>query len=336
MINQIILIFLFLLFVAIAGLFAGAETGVYQMSRLRLRLGVEHRLWPFVVLSKVLQDSSALLMSLLLGTNLSHYFATSIITFILLEKFSSEHIAELVAAAITVPMFFVFSELIPKNIFFRHADLLMPRVSFLLLAIHKFFIWCGVIPLLKVLIGVFTKVTGVSAAFEAKIAAGRQPYIKAIFQETQEEGLFSPTQTDLIKRLENISNLSIKSVMTPINKVQMVSKDSSREKLLEKLADSVFTRLPVHYLSQTNIVGFINIYECLASKEEFNDLDKFIKPIRKLSGDTIVTEAINVMQQENQKIMLVTKTSHLTGEKPIGIITMKDLVEELLGELAER
>jgi putative hemolysin len=335
MINQIVLIVLFVCFVVIAGLFAGAETGVYQISRIRLRLGTEHRLLPFVILSKILQDSNALIMSLLLGTNLSHYFATSIITFILLRQFGSEHTAELVAAAITVPIFFVFSELIPKNIFYRQADILMPRMALFLLIFHKLFVWSGIVPLLKVLSGLFTKVTEVSETSKNKITTGKQAYVKAILQETQEEGLFSPTQTDLIRRLENISNLSIKSAMTPLSRVQMVSKNSDRANLLQLLENSAFTRLPVYYLSQTNIIGFINIYDCLMDEGKFDSIDKFIKPIMKLSCDTIVSEAINIMQREGQKIVLVVKTIHLTGETAIGIITMKDLVEELLGELAE-
>ena len=81
-----------------------------------------------------------------------------------------------------------------------------------------------------------------------------------------------------------------------------------------------------------NIVGFVNIYEVLSSSEKFSDLRESVKPIHRLSGDTTVTEAIDVMQREGHKIVLVTRGGR---ERPIGIVTMKDLAEELLGELAE-
>ncbi|MHC4173417.1 MAG: CBS domain-containing protein [Planctomycetota bacterium] len=84
-----------------------------------------------------------------------------------------------------------------------------------------------------------------------------------------------------------------------------------------------------------NIIGFINIYETLSSSEQFTELRNFIKPIRKLDADTVVSDAINVMAKENQKIVLVTRIGRTGRERPIGIVTMKDLVEELLGELAE-
>ena len=115
----------------------------------------------------------------------------------------------------------------------------------------------------------------------------------------------------------------------------MVDMNSDKPALLNKLKKSAFTRLPVYDRQPANIVGFINIYEALNSAEDFTKLNNLIKPIRKLHADTTVTEAINTMQNENQKIVLVTKTGRTAREKPIGIVTMKDLVEELLGELTE-
>ena len=118
MIHSAILILAFTFFVVLAGLFNGSETGLYRLSRLRLRLGVERKRLPFVMLGKCIHDSSGLLLSMLIGTNLAHYFATSIITWILLTKLATEHTTEIVTTIITAPVLFVFSELIHKNIFF--------------------------------------------------------------------------------------------------------------------------------------------------------------------------------------------------------------------------
>jgi CBS domain containing-hemolysin-like protein len=321
--------------VVLAGLFAGAETGIYQLSRLRLRLGIEEKRLSFVMLGRSLRDSPGLLISMLAGTNLSYYLATSIVTFFLLGKVRGEHTAELFTTVITAPVLFVFSELIPKNIFFYRADSVMPRIGPVLFAFHKLFTWCGIVPLLKFVSRIFGRVTGLPALSETAVAAVRQPHIKAIFQATREESFLSPVQTDIIKRVANISHLGIKSVMTPINKVQMVELNSDRPALLNKLKKYAFTRLPVYEGSPANIVGFINIYDCLTSPERFSDLHNFVKPIRKLGADTIVTEAIKIMQSENRKIVLVVRTGHAGRDRPIGIVTMKDLVEELLGELTE-
>lgn len=333
MLGRIVLISLAGLMVILAGLFAGAETGMYQLSRLRLRLGIEQRRLLFIILGKCLRDSSVLLVSLLIGTNLAEFLATSIVTYLFLNQ--GEHTAEFLATVITVPFLFVFSEVIPKNLFFYRADYLMPFFAPVLFVFHKLFSWCGAVPWLKFLSGLFGRLTGSTVPSKAAMTAARRHHIRAIFADTQEEAVLSSVQTDIINRLVSISHISIRSVMTPINKVEVVDVNSDNSALLSKLKKCSFTRLPVVEGAVEDIIGFINIYEALSSAEQFTDLREFIKPIRKLQANTTVIDAISIMQSEKQKIVLVTRPALATRQRPVGIVTMKDLVEELLGELTE-
>jgi len=335
MLSSVILILIVVFSVILAGLFGGAETGIYQLSRLRLRLGIEKKRWSFVILGKSLRDSPALLLSMLIGANLAQYLATSIVTLLLFRQVLVEHTAEVFATLLTAPVLFVFSEIIPKNIFFYRADSLMPFFAPFLFVSHKLFSWSGIVPLLRNLSRLFARLTGLPVPSKAAVTAVPQSHIKAIIQDTSEEAFLSPVQTDIINRLAGISQLGIKSVMTPINKVQSLEQNSDRLALLNKFKKTAFTRLLVYKRRPANIVGFINVYEALSSPGQFADLYNFIKPVRKIPSDTIVTDAINLMQSENQKIALVTRIGHTRRGKPIGIVTMKDLVEELLGELVE-
>ncbi len=335
MVSSIILILVVVFIIILSGLFAGAETGIYQLSRLRLRLGIEKKRLSFIILGKAMRDSPALLLSMLVGNNLTHCFVTSIVTFLLLSKVEAAHTAELFATLITAPILFVFAELLPKNIFFYRSDTIMPCVAPVLFSFKTLLTWCGMVPVLKFVSCIFARLTGSPRPSEAAITAVRQSHISVVLRETREEGFLSPVQTDIMNRLASISHLSVKSVMMPIGKAQTVDSNSDNSTLLRKLKKSAFTRLPVYEHHPANIVGFINIYDCLSSPKQFTDLHNFIEPIRKLGADTIVTEAINIMQSENQKIVLITRVGHAGRERPIGIVTMKDLVEELLGELAD-
>jgi len=330
-----VLILAVVFFIILAGLFSGAETGLYRLSRLRLRLGVEKKRLSFIILGKCLRDSSGLLLSLLIATNLAYYLTTSIVTNIFLSKVETEHTAELFATLLTAPTLFVFSELIPKNIFFYRADSLMPYLSPLLYTFHKVLSWCGVIPLLKFISGLFVRLSGLASSSKTVITSAQRHQVQAILQDTHEEGILSAVQTDIINRLVSISHINIRSVMVPINNVQMVDVNSDNTALLNKLEECAYTRLPVTEGEPGHIIGFISIYEALSLSEQFADLTKFVKPIREIDANTTVTDTINIMQRENQKIVLVTRGGRPGRERPIGIATMKDLVEELLGELAE-
>jgi CBS domain containing-hemolysin-like protein len=329
------LILVVILLIILAGLFAGAETGMYRISRLRLQIGIEKRKLTFILLGKSLHDSSALLLSMLLGTNLAHYIAISIVTYILWNRLGDEHTAELLATFLMAPVLFIFSELLPKNIFFYRADSIMPRLSPLLFACHKLFSWSGIVPLLKRISGIFASVGGFSSPVEMTMTTVHPSHIDTIIQETHEEGFLSHIQADIINRLITVSKVGIKSVMTPLEKVQSVDVNSDRPALVKKLKESVFTRLPVYDRWLENIVGFINIYDCLSLSEQFTALNDFLVPIRKVHGETTIFDTIGIMQRENQKIILVTAGAQIGREKSVGIVTMKDLVEELLGELAE-
>jgi CBS domain containing-hemolysin-like protein len=129
--------------------------------------------------------------------------------------------------------------------------------------------------------------------------------------------------------------LHLRTVMIPIDKVQTAPINSDRSVLLGKLRTSPFTRLLVYDGGPTDFAGYIDIYEVLSSGEDFRDIAAFLKPIKRLDTNTSVIDAIESMRTDNDKIVLVTRTGRGGRAVPIGIVTMKDLVEELLGELSE-
>ncbi|UCF17464.1 MAG: DUF21 domain-containing protein [Phycisphaerales bacterium] len=333
--NNVLLVLAFMFFVLMSGLCAGAETGMYQLSRLRLRLGVEKKHLLFVLLGRCLHDSPGLLLAMLIGTNLANYIGTGIITRMFLAEAATEEAAALLATAVTVPVLFVFGEVIPKNLFFFRADALMPYVSPVLYALHRILTWCGVVPALKLISSLFTRLMGLASTSRTMITSVQRHKVQALLREIHEEGILSSIQSDIVSRLVGISHVRLRAVMIPMHDVETVDVDSDRSALLNKLRKCAFSRLPAVEGQTGNVVGFVPIYEVLSLSREFADLRDFVEPIRRLDADMTVTDAIGIMQKDNLKIVLVTGAARGVRERPIGIVTMKDLVEELLGELAE-
>ena len=78
----------------------------------------------------------------------------------------------------------------------------------------------------------------------------------------------------------------------------------------------------------------MNVYQVLVSDNPFTSLESFIKPLETVDASTPITDVMDRMQRDKLKILLVTSASIHKSNYPIGIVTMKDLAEELLGELA--
>jgi putative hemolysin len=331
---QLIAVFILIL---MGGFFSGSETGVYRLSRFRLRLGTEQSRPMYKMLSKIMADSQGLVFAILIGNNLVNYLATSTATVIILNTKMHDQ-AAFYATLIMTPLLFTFSEVIPKNIFYYRSDTLMPKVVPALWLFNKLFVVTGAVGLLKFISHFFTRLFGSSAEASTAISASRASQIKQIVSETREEGILSTVQNDIINRLLKMPDINISLVMTPMSKTEMINLHSDRGALLNKLKRSAFTHLPVYESAKTNIIGFIRIYDVLAEETEFKDLRKFVIPLETFAATMPVIEAMNNMRKQNLKIVLVsgqTNTKQKKNPKAMGIVTMKDLVEELTGELAQ-
>ena len=330
MVTKLLAFVLFGIAVGLAGLFTGSEIGMYQLSPLRLRLGVQRKTASFQVLGRLMQDRSALLLSILIGTTLSQYLATSLVTRAFLSHFESEYAAEFVTTLVTVPILFVCSDLIPKNLFYYRADILMPVVSYALYIFHRACTCSGAVPLLKTFSQALSRLMGLPSSTAATVGSCRRHHVRAFLQESSEEGILSPMQINLIGRIVGTPEIHIRSVMTPINGVATLDIYSSRDAVLDKLKKCDCTRLPVTSHAADQIIGYVNIYEVLDTKIPFRDLTPFVKTLKTLDADVLIVDAINILRKENKHIALVTRCSLRGRTRPIGIVTMRDLLEELL------
>lgn len=328
-----IALILTLITVFFSAVFSGLETGIYRLSRLRLRLGEERGDLKYVLLGRAMRDASGLLLTLLVANNLVNYLATSSVTYLFLTV-APDHAAELLATSLTAPLLFVFGESLPKNIFLYRADVMTPYLGPFLYVVHKALTWSGIVPLLGLISRLFARMIGAPMPPRQVVASTGIHRVRTILRDTQEEGLLSHIQAEMLDRVVNIPTLRLGDVMIPMSRVQAAPFQTDRTTLLEELRKHAFTRVLVWREQPSNIVGFVNVYDALAGEEPFGSVEGVLTPVRSLDADTLVTDAIEVLRRERVQMILVTRRRG-SKETPVGIVTMKDLVEELMGELAE-
>jgi len=318
------------LLIAASAFFSGSETGLYRMSRFRLRLGVEHRKPFYATLFKLVRDGRSLMISILIGNNLVNYLLTSLVMVLMIEHISDQRLAELYTTALLTPVLFVFGEMIPKIILYHHADRLTPRLTPLLWLVHRAFSRTGVAGALRWLSDGLSRLFRLGGDAAAAVDATQRHQVFQIIHETREEGLLSRTQREMIERLLQIPNVPIHTVMTPFEQVDTVSVQMSRRDLLDHLIHTSFVRQPVCGPDKS-VIGYISIYEVLGGEDDFSDLRAFVQPLVQLEATCSAIDAMNILCRKREKIALVQ--SPQTGQ-PLGIVTLTDLVEELTGELA--
>ena len=328
MISSLYVITSFLGAAVLAGLFAGSETGLYQISPLRIRLGLQTGQMPYKAMARLMHDRSALLFSMLIGTNLAQYLATSLVTQAFLNYEQTAGAAEILTTAIAAPLLYIFSELIPKNVFYYRADVLMPLVANILYMFHRCFTYCGLVPLVRMLSYLIARFAGLESSTQSSTSASQRHRMEAIIRDTHDEGLLSHIQTDIIGRIIGNPAIRVRSVMTPFSKDDMLSIQASPQDLLSHLNKSDKAYYLVCEEPSNQCVGFVYVYDVLTHAEPVESIRSFVQPVTSLPPDTPVIEAVTQMRLQSSHIALIAKTGH--SKRPIGVITLNNLIDEIL------
>ena len=312
-----------------SGFYSGAETGVYCLHRIRLRLQAERGVPAARRLTRLLNDERGLIAVTLAGTNLSNYLTTVCVAYALVNLLDiSPGQTELLTTAIVTPIVFVFGEVLPKNIFQRDADRLMVRGSRLLWISNGVFRATGVIRLLRFISDRLIAVTARRrTADESSIDPRRQ--MSSLLREGVAEGLLTPEQSGIIDRVMALASVQIGAVMIPRDRMVAVPVDATREQFIEQVRTRSYSRLPVYRGDTASIVGVVNVHEALSSQADWG-LQRLLHEPAVLRPDQSVPSALLHMQRARRAMAVVTDRSGTC----VGIVTLKDLVEEIVGELS--
>ncbi len=328
LLTQFILIFLL---IVLSAFFAGTETGIYRISRFQIRVGREKGRPSYKMLFQILQDGQGLILSLLLGNNLVNNLLTGLVTFMFLQIASEERLAGIYATVVLTPVLFVFGEMIPKNLFYYKANSFVPAMAWLNWFFYRLFTLTGAVWLLKSCSRILSLVFRLKIDTTEVVDASKQHQVHQIIHETREEGILSSTQKEMMNRLIDIPHRPVSEAMVHLRDVEMVSVDTNHEGLLEHLKKKRFTRQLVYQANRNQILGYIHIYRVLGKSEPLPDLANNTTALLEMDRNVSVIDAINLLRDRHEQMALVVDSAR--KKRPVGIITISDLIEELIGKM---
>jgi CBS domain containing-hemolysin-like protein len=304
-------------------LFSGLETGVYTLNKVRLELRASSGHVGARRLAEMLGSGDRLLVVLLIGSNLVEYVTTWAIVRLFLQAGTGEHAASFYTELIATTAIFILGESLPKNVFRLHAERLVYRWSWFLRAANRLFTVTGLLPL----------VSGVSWAMLRLVRGGKpgptlsEERMAEIFAEGQAGGAMTHTQTVMADRVMRLRSVSLAAAMVPLHKVATVAPDATRQELLRVVASTNFSRLPVRAGSGA-ILGVLDVYDVLADEDVQRPTERMTDPLILIETYSI-SDALYHMQRSHRRMAVVASAAG----RHVGIVTIKDLVEEIVGEL---
>jgi len=173
----------------------------------------------------------------------------------------------------------------------------------------------------------------VSAQAPVKSTLVTEEELKALIKISAEEDLVHQEKYRMLSKVFDFSNTVVRDVMTPKKDVVSISADSKLEDILEKVLESGYSRLPVYGGDPENIVGIINMKDLLnlSFNKELVVLNDIIYPAAFFAETKKVSELLKEFQKGHTHIGVVTDAKG----KLAGIVTLEDLLEEIVGEIED-
>jgi putative hemolysin len=327
----------------IAGaIFAGNEIGIFSLTRVRLRLRTARRDPNALVLNEWLKNPTYFLEGLLILQNVAGFAFSAAITGILSVYGMGEFLQGLLSILVVTPLVLIFADIMPKDLFHSHADRWTYRSVPGLRVMFALITAVPLLPLVNLLSRLSVKVVGGKKTAD-DVPQGPRMEMLALFQESVATGSLTGTQQDLVQRALRLARINIREVMMPWNNVVGVPATISRDGFRALVRRYNVSRMPVLGRSPSEVLGLVDVIDvltALASRPAgaaapatttaapFNLVDH-VHPAMTLIAEQSVRSAITLMQKARQTLAVVVDRQG----RAIGLVTMKDLVEELVGDL---
>ncbi len=308
---------------AATGLFAGLETGIYTLNRVRLAVRAARGHAAAVRLRREVEHPNRTLSVLLVGTNAASYAAS----FCLAEIFHSVGLSDwtlvLLEAVVLAPLLFVFAEILPKDLFRTHTDHWTYALSPVLVGTRWALTACGLLPL----VGAAGAVAGRLLGTEPQGAVPARQAISRLIKEGVDLGVLSESQTTLADRALALRERTVGTEMVPWHGVATVPAGADRAEREAVLARQRFSRLPV-VDSGGRVAGVLSALDAML--QPGRTTQELAKPALSFTAGIPLREAIATMRRKRQPIAIIVDQP---GGPPRGLVTFKDLVEPITGEL---
>lgn len=319
---QIIVLVILLL---LSAFFSSAETCLTTVNKIRIRSLAEDGNKRAKVVLEITENSGNLLSAILIGNNIVNLSASALTTTIAYKLGGS---AVALATAIITVLILLFGEITPKTIASTHAE----KLSLFYAYPVRLIMW--IITPISIVINAISRVIFFILRIDpnAKSDAMTEDEIRTIVDESHESGVIEEEEREMINNVFDLGEAKAKEVMVPRVNVIFADVESSYNELIEIFRENKFTRLPVYEETTDNIIGIINMKDLLLFD---NTKDFYIRNILREAYFTYehksISELLVEMRENSINIAIVLDEYGETA----GLITLEDILEEIVGEIRD-
>ena len=321
-------ILLYIFFLLASAYFACCETAFTAVSRTKLRTTMEGRHGAKSKLAKqalwVCDRFDKTLTTILVGNNIFHACCATLSTLVVLQRFKPEFVVY--GTLITTIIVYLFAEMLPKSLAKARSE-----------AMCLFFA-----PSMKVLVTLLTPITiffsAISKAMSRLFSAEEQETVTEedlinIIETIEDEGVLEPEKQALVNSAMEFRTKLARDIMIPIDQLTCVPFSMPVSELAELARTMLYSRIPVYEGKKDNIVGILPVNKFLANYVSGQPvrLRKLLLKPYVFDYNTEIPQLLQRMRLNKLHMVFLTDERH----RKVGLITMEDLLEELVGDIQD-
>jgi len=321
-----------LVLLGLSAFFSSSEIAMFAFPKHRLEAVVNEGRRGSRTLQSLKADPHRLLVTILVGNNLVNIAMSSIATGLLAYFLGNQSQAVFIATFGITALVLLFGESAPKSYAVDNTESWALRIARpLKLAEVVLF---PLVVLFDHLTRIVNKVTGGRAAIEESYVTREE--IRDLIETGEREGVLDEEEREMLQRTLRFNRTIVKEVMTPRLDMTAVPKDASVAEAIETCIQSGHERLPVYDGELDNVLGVVHLNELIRDRDYGNgagtvDLEDLIEPTLHVPETKNVDELLREMREERLNMVIVIDEFGTTE----GLVTVEDLVEEIVGEILE-
>ena len=308
--------------VACSAFFSASETAFSSLNQIRLKSRAEDGDASAARVLAMAEKYDKLLSTILIGNNIVNIAAASIGTILFTRALGAERGATMSTIVLTIVVL-IFGEVTPKSLAKEMPETVATAVS----------------PMLNLLMVLFTPLTWlfsqwkrllghfVHSTEEDTITEGE---LMTMVSEAENDGELTDRESELIRSAIEFDDVEVEEILTPRVDVVAVEDNTSLDEVAQTFAESGYSRLPVYHDTIDNIIGVVHEKDFyLARLKKETSLEELVKPTLYTTGSTQISQLLRILREQHHHLAVVVDEYGGTE----GIITLEDILEELVGEI---
>jgi putative hemolysin len=304
-----------LLLILASGFFSGSETAVYRANWIRLTNWTGRNIAGARMALQLLDRRETTVVVILVGNNLCIVFATMLFSRFFETRYGPA--STTIAVVLVIILTIILGEYVPKAIAQAYPDRWL-RQTVLPLSVSRVVF----APAVLILTGIARLLAAPVAGVGPRFALTRQDFLAALRKRDAESGS-APLVTEIVSRLFRFSAMKVSEVGIPLAQVKAVPRDTGLNGVLAVINEHGFSRIPVYQGDVSNITGVI-VAKDLLSAPAWR-----VRKILRVSESDRAMEVLRLMQRRGEHLAVVEDAGHGVT----GIVSLEDLLEELVGEI---